>query len=342
MRHNSFGTQPRNGAPALVSWYSETASEVQWESWLAGHLAGRRVAITASARLSLTLYAATSEEKAIGIRFLSLQHDLPLAPGVETWWSAWETLFALREWHQAAASKAFLLRAAAEREPTLEETIIGSGWLSHELPNYPQHKWFSGTAGTWDDDGSNVPLPLFPTHDDQPPAGGYPPHVLERWREDYLDFCELVRNCACRRQTLGLPAVDHCSRWDPCGRCRYHPGALLPSPAYWRDLEEVEIDRLIKQREDERQLRDDTILRARARRRAAIDWYQPRSRSRSPYRDVPHAEEEGRGQEDEMQTPPCVTPYGRVHSGFADGLLQSLADLVKYGCDSHGTIDSSM
>lgn len=227
----------------------------------------------------------------MGMRWQYVSRTAAPGPGVEMWLPMWETFFAVREWARAAASKAFLKCAVAEHEPTLEETIIGSGWLSHELPNYPQLRWSGNLHDTWDepDYSTNTEVAFsFPISNDEPfDVRTYPPHRLEAWREDYLDFCEIVRECAPRRRRLGLPPVDACSRWAPCARCRYHPGALLPSPGYWADLEEGEIDRLIRQREEERNLRDETILRARARksprtRAGATPRTPPRTRSRSP------------------------------------------------------------
>lgn len=273
-----------------------------WDAWLASHSNSKEVAVRASAELALSLSHATAEERHVCMRWLSLVRDPLVSPGVEMWLSTWSRFLAVQECARVASSKAFLMRAVAEREPTLEETIIGSGWLSHELPNYPTLRWSGGPYGTWDEHENDAASELVigpPTFNDEPiDAQTYPPHRLEAWREDYLDFCEIVRDCAPRRQRLGLPPVDRCSRWAPCGKCRYHPGALLPSAEYWRDLDEGEIDRLIRQREDERNLRDETILRARARRRARLDWNWPRTRSQSPDASVQPQQERDQRDED--------------------------------------------
>lgn len=211
------------------------------------------------------------------------------------WCTFFATWFAVR----AAASAAATRLELAEREPSEEEHLIGSGWLSSELPNYPH-------LDTWgrlpepqadqpqsEDDVGEFPPAFVGEPDNRAhPAwtwGGLPSpeQSLAAWREEYIDFCEVVRGCAARRSSLDLPVVL-CERRSPCVLCRHHPGASVPRREYWTDLPESEIEERIAEREAERSLRDEAIERVRGRlsrheREKLHGWRVARSSpSRSP------------------------------------------------------------
>lgn len=237
---------------------------------------------------ALALPAGSDEDRAIVERCVDLIIAQQLPQDWDDWKSRCEAILATVAWGRAAASTAAARRALAEREPTAEELIIGSGWLSHELPNYPRlDTWgrlpypeddMPEVVGTEDNGRATWTWGQQSTLDNEDPSAA----ELTGWREEFIDYCEVVRACAARRASIGFPAVP-CSRYSPCNLCRYHPGANLPCGPYWRSFPQSEIDARIADRETERSLRDETIRR---RERATIhDWNWDRrtaSRSRSP------------------------------------------------------------
>lgn len=162
-----------------------------------------------------------------------------------------------------------------------DEDLIGSGWLSTEdLPRGVDDRGLSvdeelaaAAVKLEDDVQQDVSVQRENVDDEQ-----WDPVEINLWLDDYIDFCEVVRGCASRRDILGQP-VAYCTRMRPCVRCRYHVGAALPHPQYWMDILDDEIDEFILLRVAQRMRRDKAIERSGVRRRHWPATVSPRSRS---------------------------------------------------------------